>query len=317
MHAMSIEYHRKLLGDEGRNRAFHEALAASIVPGETVLADVGAGTGLLSFLALALGAKRCYLIEAGPVLALARRLAGQNKQKGCVFVPGHSSEVELPEKVDLVVSETLGNFPYEEHLLENLSDARRFLKPRGRMIPEGLRVFAQPLSSARLQNEIDVWSRVGFGLDLGPARELGLNNMYVKAVRADELLGGPDGAREVDRVDLRKATTSQRSLRGRWELPAGGRAYGFALWWAAELTPGVHLSTGPWDPPTHWEQIFLPLRAPLLIEPGEALELELRSDSRWRVGLKVAWTARVLDARGRPRAEDRLGIDKGDLERVR
>ncbi|HOX43873.1 MAG TPA: 50S ribosomal protein L11 methyltransferase [Myxococcota bacterium] len=314
---MSIEYHRKLLGDEVRNRAFHEALAASIAPGETVMADVGAGTGLLSFLALQLGARKSYLIEAGPVLALARKLAGQNRQKGCVFVPGHSSEVELPEKVDLVVSETLGNFPYEEHLLENLADARRFLKPRGRLLPMGLRVFAQPLASARLLAEVDVWSRVGFGLELGPARELGLNNMYVKAVRPDDLLGGPGGAREIDRVELSRPATSQRVLRGRWELPEGGRAHGFGLWWAAELSPGVHLSTGPWDPPTHWEQIFLPLRAPLLVEPGEALELELRSDSRWKVGLRVAWTARVLDARGRPRAEDHLSIDKGDLERVR
>ncbi len=313
---MSIEYHRKLLGDGVRNQAFHEALRRSIIPGQTIVADVGAGTGLLSFLALELGAKRCYLVEAGPSLALARRLAGQNKLRGCVFVPGHSSEIELPEKVDLVVSETLGNFPYEEHLLENLADARRFLGPRGRMIPAGLRVFAQPLASARLQEEVDVWRRVGFGLDLDPARELGLNNMYVKAVRPDDLLGGPEGAREVDRLDLRRAATSQRILRGRWELAGGGRAHGFALWWTAELTPEVALPSGPWDPPTHWEQIFLPLRAPLVAAPGEALELELRSDTRWKVGLKVAWTSRVLDRQGRPKAEDRLSMDKGDLERL-
>jgi protein arginine N-methyltransferase 1 len=313
---MSIEYHRKLLGDGVRNAAFHEALRRAIVPGQTVVADLGAGTGLLSFLALRLGARRSYLIEFGPALGLARELAGLNGLEDCVFVPGHSSEVKLPEKVDLVVSETLGNYPYEEHLLENLKDARRLLKPGGRVLPEGLAVFAQPLGADRLLREVDVWGRVGFDLELEPARELALNNLYVKAIRPDDLLGGPEGAREVDRVDLRKVAASQRVMRGRWDLPEGGRAHGFGLWWTAELCEDVRLPTGPLDPPTHWQQIFLPVRAPLEAPPGGALELELRSDTRWKVGLELSWTARALAPDGQVLAEDRLSLDQGDLDRL-
>ena len=43
---MRIEYHRTLVADRVRNAAFHAALKAVITPGETVVADVGAGTGL-------------------------------------------------------------------------------------------------------------------------------------------------------------------------------------------------------------------------------------------------------------------------------
>ena len=44
--------------------------------------------------------------------------------------------------------------------------------------------------------------------------------------------------------------------------------YGLALWWRAELVPGVALSTGPLDPRTHWEQLYLPALAPIAWRPG-------------------------------------------------
>ena len=70
-----IELHRKLLGDAGRNQAFHAALKQHITPGVTTVADLGAGTGFLSFLARRLGAKHCHLIEYSEALALAQTLA--------------------------------------------------------------------------------------------------------------------------------------------------------------------------------------------------------------------------------------------------
>ena len=55
---MRIEYHRTLLADRVRNAAFHAALEKVVVPGETTVADIGAGTGFLGFLAARLGATR-------------------------------------------------------------------------------------------------------------------------------------------------------------------------------------------------------------------------------------------------------------------
>lgn len=61
-HSWSLELHRKLLADSRRNQAFNHALAR--VARGAVVADVGAGTGYLSFLALKHHAQRCYLYEA-------------------------------------------------------------------------------------------------------------------------------------------------------------------------------------------------------------------------------------------------------------
>jgi SAM-dependent methyltransferase len=307
-----IELHRKLLGDTVRNDALHAALKRVIKPGMTV-ADIGAGTGFLAFLARRLGAEHCHLYEYTDALALARELARRNRITGLTFVQAHSAEVARPPKVDVVISETLGNFALEEGLLETLVDARRFLKPGGILLPRALRQFVAPVVTARLQDEIDVWPRVGHGLDLAAAREVALNNMYVKAIRAADLRG-PDAAREWDAIDFtaKARPSSQRSGTVTWSKRELGDAtvHGFALWWEVELVPGVTLSTSPLAPPTHWEQVYLPLLDSVRAEAGD-LELQLSSDTR--KGVRVVWETRLRGAGGKPQAAQRQDSFRGRL----
>src|SRR5262245_60066177 len=100
---MRIEYHRTLLADRIRNTAFHEALRRSIVKGRTTVADIGAGTGFLGFLAAKLGAKRVDLYESGDIANLARKLQRLNRIPNCRIAEIHSTEVEQPDRVDLIV----------------------------------------------------------------------------------------------------------------------------------------------------------------------------------------------------------------------
>src|SRR5687767_5036454 len=101
-----IELHRKLLGDKVRNDSLYAALQRVIKPGCTV-ADIGAGTGFLSFLARRLGAKHCHLYEYSSALALAQQLARRNRVTGLTFVTAHSTEVRKSPQADVVISETL------------------------------------------------------------------------------------------------------------------------------------------------------------------------------------------------------------------
>jgi protein arginine N-methyltransferase 1 len=129
---MRIEYHRTLIADRVRNSAFERALKAAIKPGETIVADVGAGTGLLALMAAKLGAREVFLYEAAEVAGVAAKVLKANRARNCHLIPCHSTEMVDPPKVDVVVSETLGNFAFEEHMIETLADAKkRFLKPRG------------------------------------------------------------------------------------------------------------------------------------------------------------------------------------------
>ena len=69
---------------------------------------------------------------------------------------------------------------------------------------------------------------------------------------------------------------------------------GFALWWDTELVPGVQLSTSPFEPPTHWEQIYLPLLKPVDLDAGDIVELTLTCDTRPEVGVRLGWKTRQL-----------------------
>lgn len=307
-----IELHRKLLGDPVRNQAFHQALQTVIVPGETTVADLGAGTGFLSFLARRLGARHCTLIEYSGALGLARQLARANAIDGLRFIEGHSGEIANPPKVDVVVSETLGNYALEEGLLETLVDARRYLKPGGRLIPGRLRQFVAPISDPRVQAGIDCWGEVGFDLDLDTAREISLNNLYVKTLLPTQL--GAEGRcwDDLDFAPERAPPPSRREQSVRWTLSSPMTVYGLGLWWDCELLPGVSLSTAPDAPPTHWEQVYLPLLKPLSMNAGDGLDVTLCSDTRPEVGLRLQWrVTRLRD--GKRQDEQRLDSFRGRL----
>ena len=70
----------------------------------------------------------------------------------------------------------LGNFAYEEDVLETLRDARRFLAPGGTMIPRSIVQWAAPVSADRFERDFRAWRGVA-ALDWSDAERLTRNNM--------------------------------------------------------------------------------------------------------------------------------------------
>jgi two-component sensor histidine kinase len=60
----------------------------------------------------------------------------------------------------------------------------------------------------------------------------------------------------------------------------------------------VRLSTGPLDPRTHWEQLYLPALSPIALKVGQTLTARLRSTTSDEKGTNVTWTLTVIDRRG-------------------
>jgi protein arginine N-methyltransferase 1 len=294
---MSIEFHRRMLADRVRHEAFRAALQQAIKPGESTVADIGAGTGVLAFFARQLGAREVWLYEPGGVLELAEIVAARNGIDGLTLVAARSLDVENPPRADVVVAEVLGNFAYEEDVLETLRDAQRFLAPGGTMIPRAITQWAAPVVSDRFERDLRSWRDVGFGLDWSDAEFLTRNNMYVFAIEPADLM--PGGAAAWDELDFLRPIASRRAGRVAWRAPHSLMCYGFALWWECTLAPGVVLSTSPHAPRTHWDQIYLPLLEPIAVAALDTLELEVASETGGEEsGIEVSWSVTHRAATG-------------------
>ena len=308
---MSIEFHRRMLADGVRHEAFRAALKHAIRPGVSIVADIGAGTGVLAFFARELGAREVWLYDPGPALALAETVAARNCIDALHFVPARSLDVVDPPRADVVVAEVLGNFAYEEDVLETLRDAQRFLAPGGTLIPQSIVQWAAPVTADRFERDFRSWRGVGFDLDWSDAERLTRNNMYVFTIEPGDLLDG--AALAWDSLDFRAPIASRRAGAVTWAQQDARDIFGFALWWDCTLAPGVVLSTSPYAPRTHWDQIYLPLLEPLAVQAGDELELALASETGGgETGIDVRWTARLV-RRGACLSEQSLSIGAGWL----
>jgi hypothetical protein len=78
-----------------------------------------------------------------------------------------------------------------------------------------------------------------------------------------------------------------------------GTANALALWFSAELAPGISLSVGPGDPPTHWGMTTAPLRSLVELTPGMSVHTRVRT--------APSPAGRDMDQLGHRAARRRLG----------
>ncbi len=311
---MRIEYHRTMLADGVRNKAFYEALKRVVVPGKSIVADIGCGTGVLGFMAAKLGAKQVFLLEKSEIVDVAKKLAKHNGIKNIEIVPAHSIDVEPPVRCDIVVSETLGNYAFEENIIETLQDVReRYLEPDGVLIPARVAQYVAPVTNSRFHRDLSTWDDVGFGLDFEPAKTKGFHNLYVRTFDPKDLLDGGTSAVVWDRCDFMKQPKTSRSGDAEFKVKRAETIAGIALWWTTDLADGISLGTGPSDPKTHWEQLYLPALEPIDLKAGETLRVRLRSTTSYAEGTNVKWSLAAVDAKGREREKQSLDLNKGFL----
>ena len=165
--------------DERRNNSYRAAINRLVK--DKVVVEVGTGKdAILARLCIDAGAKRVYAIE---VLEESFELAtAKVKSLGLedqiILVRGDSSEVRLPERADVCVSEIIGTIGGSEGAAAILNGARRLIKPDGVMIP---RRCVTRVAAIRLGDEIlneptftalpayyvqEVFKRVGHEFDL-------------------------------------------------------------------------------------------------------------------------------------------------------
>ena len=152
--------YRAMMDDAVRLDAYAAAITAVVRPGDVVL-DLGAGLGILSLLAARAGARKVYAVEMSDSAELARRIAALNGYEAVIeIIEAHSLDVQLEERADVLLSETLGSFGLEENTLGFTIDAReRLLNDDPRLIPRRLQSWLAPV-------ELGYFTIVGSNLQL-------------------------------------------------------------------------------------------------------------------------------------------------------
>ena len=138
------ENHVTMLGDHVRLSSYRRAIERAVGP-QSVVMDLGCGTGVLGFFAAKAGAKKVYAVEKRQdILALAEEIGRRSGIENVDYVFGASSQIEATRfdpKPDVLVAEILGNQILEEHVLEFTLDARdRLLAPGAALIPYQLSI---------------------------------------------------------------------------------------------------------------------------------------------------------------------------------
>jgi SAM-dependent methyltransferase len=281
----SVTGHRTMALDRVRNDAYAAALGTVITPDSVVL-DLGAGTGIHGLIAARLGARRVYLVDPEDIISVAEEVARANRLEEVVrCLHGRIEDVEIDEPVDVIVSALTGNFLLTEDLLPVLFHARdKFLKPGGAMVPSAALMEAVPVAAPAVHTrEIAAWSDEQHGVQMEPARGYAANALHYRWDRQDvTFLADPA---TIHRVDL--STDSYQALHAEVEFEArtAGTCHGFAGWFDIRLGDRW-ISTSPRAEPMHWSPAFLPMDPPVALSLGDRLTFRLdrppAGDWTWR-----------------------------------
>ncbi|MDE3154720.1 MAG: 50S ribosomal protein L11 methyltransferase [Acidobacteriota bacterium] len=307
--SLIVDEHREYLSDEVRLAALNAAIESTVRPGDVVL-DLGAGTGILGLMAARAGARHVYGLECGIIVGLACDVARANGFSDRItFIQELSTRAELPERVDVIVTDAMGRFGFEAGLLEYLPDARRrFLKPGGRTVPIGVDLWVAPVEHAAQWGRVTFWESRPAGFDFGAARPLAGGTGYPLRLEAADLLA--NGAR-IASLDL--AADEPGTVQGRVEQTVlrAGTLHGIGGWFHAELAPSIGFTNAPAaECRINRRNVFFPVERPVAVERGDRIEIALRIRP---VELVVAWQVTVTGPDGVVKARCRQSTFQGML----
>lgn len=301
--------HVGMIRDRTRVGAYEKAIRATVRPGDRVL-DLGAGVGLLTLLALRYGAAHVYAVERSEAVELARRVIREHGyEERATCIRGDGREVELTERVDLIVADLRGALPLQGDSLETLIEARdRHLKPAGKIIPRKDEIFLAPVEHPKGFAAVSGWKGPIAGQDYSSLAFLAANQWCNQPFAAEDPLarGLP-----LATLDFRELGHQGIRMEAAFEIERRGRLHGLGAWFDSELAPGVVLSTAPWKPPTVYGQAFFPAFDEHAVEPGDRVEarLEARHTGPEHVWL---WELRI-ERQGREPVEERHASFHGEI----
>lgn len=279
-----LSQQQNMMQDYIRTSTYQRAILSNLADfRDKIVLDVGAGSGILSFFAHQAGAKKVYAVEGSSIAKHAEALVKSNRVDQCIqVISGKIEEIELPEKVDMIISEPMGYMLLNERMLETYLHAKKWLKPSGKMFPSLGDLHVAPFQDEALYmeqiNKVNFWYQEFFhGVNLSSLRDAALKEYFRQPIVDTFDIRICMAKTQKHTIDFQKAHETELH---RIEIPLefhlleSGTVHGLAFWFdVAFIGTGstVWLSTSPTEPLTHWYQVRCLLDTPIFVKQGQIM----------------------------------------------
>jgi len=273
-------WHFEMLNDEKRNAAFERALTNAITP-ETIVLDIGSGTGLLAMMAARAGAKETVTCEMVPQLAeLARDTVALNgladriitlDKKSTSLVIGY----QMGHKANLLVTETVDCGLLGEGIVSSIAHAKaNLLTEDAQIVPCAATVYATVVESPRLRNLN--CARTAEGFDVSLINRYATSHYVPVRLAAFEYTPLTDPF-PVFSFDFVNGTIAPERKQIEVQALRDGTAHCVIFWFHMQLDHENAISNEPGST-THWEQALQCLESEVEVRAGEKLVIDVEHD---------------------------------------
>lgn len=267
-----------MIADRERTDAYAAALEFVVNPDSVVL-EVGTGTGFFAMLACRYGAKKVYAIEPNDAIAVAQKLAREN---GCtdriLFIQDVAKNINLAEKATVVISDMRGRLPlFGLHLPCIIDVRRRLLAPEAVMIPARDSLWATLVASPSIYRElVTPWQEKNHAINMQSVRQLAINNFV--SLRAscpdEEVLVEPQCWAKLDYYTINDSDVSGHMS---WRVEQDGCAHGIKVWFDTILTDEIGFSNAISRPDKIYGNLFFPWPREVLLRRGDEITVSLKA----------------------------------------
>ncbi|WP_390583472.1 50S ribosomal protein L11 methyltransferase [Erythrobacter sp. MTPC3] len=283
--------HISYLALPGRYELFSKAFETIIQPGDTV-ADLGCGVGVLGLQCLKAGASKVYGIDGSKAIDIAGEAmtrAELTDKYHCIA--GSTFDVSLPERVDALICDHIGFFGIDYGIVDMLRDAeKRFLKPSGVIVPDGIKLLIAGVSSEKAQKKAAAWTGEQIPAEFHWLDEQSRNTKHSYNFGEDELCSAET---ELGYVALGAEAEEMCSFFADLIIDRDCVFGGIAGWFSAHLGGDVWMTNSPLDTASiKREQALFPVSRPFAVRAGDRIEVafKVRSD-----GELLIWKVRLPD----------------------
>lgn len=306
-------WHFIMLNDTKRNTIYNAAIQKAVCLGSRSVLDIGAGTGILSMFAKKAGAHSVYACELSKTMyELACDVVAANKMEaGIKLLHMKSLDIEIPkhipERVSLVVTETVDAGLFGEGIVESLIHAweHLLLQPKtkgescncekyGKVIPASAVIFGMAVECAEIRRQHRVGIKDIAGIHLptnvkfqSPAYSSVDAEETVEPYTTEKMSQVPGGylaltecfeIMTVDFNNLQELKSLATKKPDKIGIPVikEGILDAIMVWFVLQLDDEHSLSTSPSEE-TCWEQAVYPVQdlTDYWIKPGDHVMMEV------------------------------------------